>query len=443
MRPISSIARRRFHCVAALTAFCVVPAVGEAQDCSAILTRGIYDISRQRTDVERAESFVNWFNENTFHSYEFAKNTGLGVNVSLDKLLLGLDFTNDRSGYEEFRKTLANYDASSETFRGRFVSEVQNINPGVVDAWKACTTRDGMHLWLEYTDDPRSVVVYGRYVDDGSNAKPKLDDFTLENISTPGGPFSNREGKRAKLTFRGSTVSQTLTIADPRQRASLNINVSVGRALNKTFAARPPRIRFAAEPATIWLEDSTVLAWSVSGATLQSIDEVSSTELQQGRKTIAPRSSRSYTLTALMADKTEVYRTVSVKVDTAVLESAIVRWTTSKFKKEWNTQPRVAVFDKDGATIIDWGCCSAARPGRHRPNDEWSKGRSEPRPIPEHALLQKRVPKSRLLSGRLLGTTNAKKPDTWEYTIVIDLIFSDGTHIVRQAKGTNTAEIRW
>jgi hypothetical protein len=77
-----------------------------AQDCAQILHAGIYDIRINTTDVERSASFVHWFRQHKFSSYQEAKSFAAQLAIPIEGLLVGLGLTADDKGFSTFMENI-------------------------------------------------------------------------------------------------------------------------------------------------------------------------------------------------------------------------------------------------------------------------------------------------------------------------------------------------
>src|SRR5687767_10189258 len=88
----------------------------KGQDCKQILEGGIYDINRQISNTERAESFVNWYRFKEVKTYEQAKSFGLSIGLPIDGLLASLGLSSNERDYQQFLKEIENYQSTSLLF---------------------------------------------------------------------------------------------------------------------------------------------------------------------------------------------------------------------------------------------------------------------------------------------------------------------------------------
>ena len=202
--------------VIVLLAFCLKALSSLAQDCSQILRGGIYDVYQNSSATDRAASFVNWFKQKQFSSYQEAKNTSLDIGIPIGDILAGLGFSNDEQGFSQFSNEINSYTSSSTSFKQNLSNKISTINPQVVAAWDHCITQPGLHFWLERTDDPKTFYICAKYMNDGPGKNPYLRNFNIGNVQPAklGGPFINTKGQMMHVTFSGNRLSQLFTIKD-------------------------------------------------------------------------------------------------------------------------------------------------------------------------------------------------------------------------------------
>ena len=143
------------------------------------------------------------------------------------------------------------------------------------------------------------------------------------------------------LTLGGIMVA---TIANEEGQPSQNSKPTIA-----STAAQPVITTFTSNPASIISEQTSELAWEVTGATSVSIDQgVGSVDLS-GKKTVAPTTTTTYTLTAVN-DKGSVTSATTITIN------AMGAPTISKFTITPNVidagQPAVLQWDITGATSM-------------------------------------------------------------------------------------------
>jgi len=121
--------------------------------------------------------------------------------------------------------------------------------------------------------------------------------------------------------------------------------------------------------------------------------------------------------------------------ETILLTGIRVTWKTAGDDKDWNTQPTVVVYDKNGRVIGNYACCSSDRNG-----DKWENNRSETRDIP---ILVGGLTIENLSQGHYSASRNPVGNDDWDYTVVLEFTFSNGQRITHQSTGRNSHGNAW
>ena len=420
-----------------------IPLTATAQQCREILSGGIYDISREISNTERTKAFVNWYKERNFKSYSDANQYGLSAGIPIGDILIGLGLKADNQSFQIFQNKIEFFESSSSDFKSFLTSEVQKINKDVVEAWSKCINSDGLRFWIERESDPHIFFIYAKFHDDGAGKAPNLVTFTVENSTTKGGQFTFANGKMKKLRFTGARVSQAFEIKDLRIPTTINVNASRGDGLQSTIPGHSPEVRFSVNPETIWIGQTSNLSWHVKGADSYTIDGISKKDLQLGERELSPTHSTIINLFAYFGDE-EIQKTVSIEVKTPILSRVIYKWKTTGDDKDWDTYPHISTFDRNNSEVVEWGCCSAARPSGNNHGDNWQVGdAAQSREVPLDFIKFKGVPKSNFEHGHFEATRTAKGSDTWDYEAQVDLVFSDDSHIVKSAKGRNSVSLTW
>ena len=130
----------------------------------------------------------------------------------------------------------------------------------------------------------------------------------------------------------------------------------------------------------------------------------------------------------------------AIKTSTPNPEAVALRnmraiWTTTGDDKDWNTQPRVDVYDRNGRHVGHVDCCSSDRNGDH-----WVNGM-----VTSDNL--------RVLVGGLTnldlsqGTFSAIRipvgNDDWDYSITVEFDWADGTATSYSCSGRNSCGKTW
>jgi hypothetical protein len=426
----------------ALIILCTVTS-SPCQDCSQILKQGIYDVYSDVTDTQRAESFVNWFNQRDFHSYAEAQKYTASLAIPLKGVLSPLKLTADEKGFEQFQKELQNYVRQTSDFKQKIETFVTSINPDVAAAWSKCMEQTGVHVWLEYSADPQVFIINGRYINDGST-EPKLTamEFTPSDaITFRKGTFVDGKGhlrsvkltgSRASQTFQRSPSKDTSLFADP-----VTIDVTLTRGVGGTFSLpalhkpKPVISDFSASEAKIKQGASSTLRWEVFDAKAIELEGVSYPN-SSGTLEVKPTTTKKFTLHA-RNDGGETTQEAIVEVVVPKLTSASLIFATGDVKKAPDTSLSIRVFSPKGAIIATVGGYS---------NVEFKNNTETPVPLP----LVPGASKEDLVHGRIEIAMLSKGKAHWVYKPKLSLTFADRTTVNTDWLGDSReieADHRW
>jgi len=119
----------------------------------------------------------------------------------------------------------------------------------------------------------------------------------------------------------------------------------------------------------------------------------------------------------------------------APLRSARVTWTTTGDGKDGDTQAVVNVSDRNGNLVAHIDCCSAGNHGA----DVWDNGRTETRAL----QIVNASTDQALEHGTFSAIRNPKGNDDWDYQVMVEMTFDDGTTMTQSASGRNNFGYHW
>jgi hypothetical protein len=426
----------------ALIILCTVTS-SRSQDCSQILKQGIYDVYSNVTDTQRAESFVNWFNQRDFHSYVEAQKYTAKLAIPVKEVLTRLNLTADEKGFEQFQKELQNYARQTSDFKQKIETFVRTINPDVAAAWFKCMEQTGVHVWLEYSADPQVFIISGLYTSDGGT-EPKLTtmEFTpSEAIQFRKGTFVDGKGRLRSVKLAGARASQTFQ-RNPSKDTSLfadpvTINVTLTRGAGGTFSLpalhkpKPIISDFSASEAKINYGASSTLRWEVFDAKAVELEGVSYPN-SRGTLEVKPATTKKFTLHA-RNDGGETTQEAIVEVVVPKLTGASVIFATGDDNKGPDTSLSIRVFSTKGAISATAGGYA----------DVEFRNKTE-NPVP--LSLVPGASKEDLVHGRIEIAINPKGKAHWVYKPKLSLTFADRSTLNTEWLGNSReieADHRW
>lgn len=172
--------RRISHVFLCLVAVVLTTVPLYADDCSALLQAGIYDIRSSRSLRDTAQSFSNWFCSQQFSSAEQADSFGANIGFPFKGIPVKLGFNSNQESWSQWYSQFCQ-DVRSE-FRERVQMEeyVQTVNSTIVNGFNSCINAQGLHVWLEFQPDSRSFAFAAKFVTPTANVRvAKLTSFKV------------------------------------------------------------------------------------------------------------------------------------------------------------------------------------------------------------------------------------------------------------------------
>lgn len=130
-----------------------------------------------------------------------------------------------------------------------------------------------------------------------------------------------------------------------------------------------------------------------------------------------------------------VIHTTKANPVAVVVNAARVTWRTTGDDKDWDTQPRVDVFDTNGRLVAHIDCCSGDRNGDH-----WTNGRVETRNM---SMVVSPLQLTAMAHGNFTSIRVPVGNDDWDYTAIVELILSDGSTKQFSCSGRNSCGANW
>jgi hypothetical protein len=160
--------------------------ITEAQECSQLLSQGIYDIRSSASDLNTASSFSQWFCDNKFSSSDQANEFGASLGLPFKGIPVKLGFNSSSQSWSQWYSSFCGSIKSDQVLQSKVRDHVQTINPQIIQAFNQCIQSDGLHVWLERTYDPRTFRFVGLFNSPDPELSPttKITTFdTGKNVS--------------------------------------------------------------------------------------------------------------------------------------------------------------------------------------------------------------------------------------------------------------------
>jgi hypothetical protein len=146
-----------------LVASLVAPHGLLSQNCEAILG-SVRDTTEYSVSQGSYYSFKRFFCDQTFSSYQQARDSGLKLGVVLDDLPISIEGHDRSSSWSQYQHSLCeSIDAQSSSYLA-IQSKVVTANANVVNAWTSCINQSGVHFFAEANfTDPTLVTFVATY----------------------------------------------------------------------------------------------------------------------------------------------------------------------------------------------------------------------------------------------------------------------------------------
>lgn len=142
---------------------CMVAIPVQAQECSQILSQGIYDIRSSASDLNTASSFSQWFCDKKFSSSQQANDFGASLAFPFKGIPIKLGFDSSSQSWSEWYSSFCGKVQHDQSLQSRVREHVQTVNPQIIQAFNSCIASDGLHVWLERTYDPKRFRFAARF----------------------------------------------------------------------------------------------------------------------------------------------------------------------------------------------------------------------------------------------------------------------------------------
>jgi hypothetical protein len=143
--------------------FSSILASAHAQECSQLLSQGVYDIQASASDLTTASSFSSWFCDQKFSSSQQADSFGASLGLPFKGVPIKLGFNSSSQRWSEWYSNFCSRVQHDQSLQSRVRDHVQTINPQIIQAFNACIEADGLHVWLERTYDPKTFKFAARF----------------------------------------------------------------------------------------------------------------------------------------------------------------------------------------------------------------------------------------------------------------------------------------
>jgi len=135
-----------------------------AQDCDAITKFGVFSQKSDFSTIREAQFQHKWMCDQNFSSHDEAKSSGLKIGLDVDDLgSASLDYTASEKNFSSWYHSYCQANVNDLLKNDQYRIKVQKADQAIVDAWRACIQKPGVHMWIEPTLDSsvfNIVLVY-------------------------------------------------------------------------------------------------------------------------------------------------------------------------------------------------------------------------------------------------------------------------------------------
>jgi hypothetical protein len=152
---------RAVPCAVGILLALSTPLVAFGQGCSQLAQHGVFNTASNDSDSLKTQALINWISQNSFESYDQAKESAAKLGFSIDVLpvaLGGHSRETDWHGYQAYLQTL---DFNDPQTLGQFSQTVKSADKGLSEAFTDCiSSRSGVvHAVIEWSHDPKLFTI--------------------------------------------------------------------------------------------------------------------------------------------------------------------------------------------------------------------------------------------------------------------------------------------
>ena len=398
----------------------------DAQQCSKLLSFGIYDKYQTMSYESQYQLIKKFFKSNEFSSSQAAssKAAQLGIDIE-DVLKLNFNGNTASSNFQQWKQDLERSTYDEALRLGLKIQVVETISGKMTDLIKTCLTLQGLHAYIIPALDNRSFSVTADFVPPGSDHPSTKGTLT---ITPPSVAASCRPN--ANLDHEVTIGPQGVSISCmrlPSETVTIQINAGDGTRVITYDAFVIPSVvaTLNADPPSIQSGQSSKLSWEVTNASrveLVGYGEVTAS----GTMTVTPRRTTQYQLkvTSLNGEVKSVFTSVDVAPPPPVLTQAKVSFHTTNEDKDADTHITVSIICAGNtvATVANtWG--------------KWGDNSDSGWKDMRVTQAQKKSEVPGVCVAQIVEGPVGK--DEWHFNTAVELKFSDGTIIRKDWPGGN------
>jgi hypothetical protein len=197
--------------------FCLYALVAgtEAQDCSGILG-AVRDVSQSEGAKSHFASFKRFFCEQTFTSYQQARDAGVKLEVPIEDLPVSFQGHDKTSSWSEYQHSVCESVETFDSLDVTWKTYLARANAAVVEAWKSCVNSSGLHFWAEVNeDDPKAVTLAAQYISSGAPYQTRITSpisFSGDGVKCPKRTFTRPNVDSARQALDCSRIDEAVAV---------------------------------------------------------------------------------------------------------------------------------------------------------------------------------------------------------------------------------------
>ena len=154
--------------------------IAEAQQCAEMLKYGIYDIRSLDINKQTAASFKQWFCGEQFSQQSSVRSFGANIGLPLDGVPVELGLDSEGKNYSDWRSSFCGGKETTNNFQFKLSEQITKVSRVLLQEFNKCMESDGLHVWLELTEDPFRFIFAAKY----NSPSPEIRQLTSARITT-------------------------------------------------------------------------------------------------------------------------------------------------------------------------------------------------------------------------------------------------------------------
>jgi hypothetical protein len=186
--------------------------------CESLTKWGIWEVRDNSVDETVAMSYINWLYQMQFESAASAHSATTSLSGMFEGVWADLNLKSDDRSWSEFRKELESLEKRQHYARKISSSHIKTASQQVLNTVRACLEREGVHAWIQTTNDVKKFYLRITYHPIGTPPLPVVDNFDVPD----GVSCTPKLSKRRQI--KPGTLNVLCTRSDVGQPVTVNLN---------------------------------------------------------------------------------------------------------------------------------------------------------------------------------------------------------------------------